>query len=88
MLTLPGMVNVWMLRDARWSSFRQLFQAQILSLVFILLALLLGRDVLTGPSAVPVVAGLCVSFVAYVTLYAVCERRRRAPEHPPASAQP
>jgi hypothetical protein len=82
-LTLPGMVNLWMIRDARWSAFRQLFQAQILSLVFILLALLLGRDALTGPSAVPVVAGLCVSFVAYVTLYVSCERRRRASAPPP-----
>jgi len=77
-LTLPGMVNVWMLRDARWSSFRQVFQAQIVSLAFILLALLLGRDALTGPSAVPVVAGLCFSFLAYVTFYAYCERRLRA----------
>ena len=85
-LTLPGMVNLWMLRDARWSSFRQLFQAQILSLVFILLALLLGRDALTGPSAVPVVAGLCVSFVAYVTFYVYCERRRRAAVSVPAPA--
>ncbi|PXA71750.1 hypothetical protein [Cryobacterium arcticum] len=77
-LTLPGMVNVWMLRDARWSSYRQVFQAQIVSLAFILLALLLGRDALTGPSAVPVVAGLCFSFLAYVTFYAYCERRLRA----------
>jgi hypothetical protein len=76
-LTLPGMVNLWMLRDARWSSFRQVFQAQLLSLAFILLALLLHRDDLTGPSAGPVVAGFCVSFVAYASLYAVCERRRR-----------
>jgi hypothetical protein len=84
-LTLPGMVNLWMLRDARWSTFRQLFQAQIVSLAFILLALVLARDDLTGPSAVPVVVGLCVSFVAYVTLYVTCERRRRAgyPAPPP-----
>jgi hypothetical protein len=77
-LTLPGMVNLWLIEDARWSSFRQVFQAQLLSLAFILLALLLGRDALTGPSAVPVVVGFCVSFVAYLTLYAYCERRLRA----------
>jgi hypothetical protein len=88
-LTLPGMVNLWMLRDARWSAFRQVFQAQILSLTFILLALLLHHGDLTGPSAVPVAAGFCVSFVAYVTFYVVCERRRRAPEQPPVPpAQP
>jgi hypothetical protein len=77
-LTLPGMVNVWMIRDARWSSFRKIFQAQLLSLLFILLALILGRDALTGPSALPVVVGLGFSFVAYVTLYLFCERRLRA----------
>jgi len=77
-LTLPGMVNLFLIRDARWSAFREVFQAQIVSLVFILLALLLGRDDLTGPSAVPVVVGLCVSFVAYATFYLYCERRRRA----------
>jgi hypothetical protein len=81
-LTLPGMVNVWMIRDGRWSSFRKIFQAQILSLVFILLALLLDRGALTGPSAIPVVTGLVVSFVAYVTLYGFCERRRRVAPAP------
>ncbi|MGY4858484.1 hypothetical protein [Cryobacterium sp. AP23] len=81
-LTLPGMVNVWMIRDARWSSFRKIFQAQILSLMFILLALILGRDALTGPSALLVVTGLGFSFVAYVTLYVFCERRLRAAPAP------
>ena len=76
-LTLPGMVNLWMIRDARWSAFRQVFQAQIVSLAFILLALLLARDDLAGPSASPVVVGFCVSFLAYVTFYAYCERRLR-----------
>ena len=83
-LTLPGMVNLFLIRDARWSAFREVFQAQIVSLAFILLALLLGRDDLTGPSAVPVVVGFCVSFVAYVVFYVVCERRRRTSAHPPA----
>ena len=78
-LTLPGMVNLFLIRDARWSAFREVFQAQIVSLLFILLALLLGRDDLTGPSAVPVVVGFGVSFVAYVVFYVVCERRRRPP---------
>ena len=40
-LTLPGMVNLWMLRDPRWSAFRQIFQAQLVSLALILLALAL-----------------------------------------------
>ena len=76
-LTLPGMVNLFLIRDARWSAFREVFQAQIVSLAFILLALFIGRDALTGPGAVPVVVGLCVSFLAYVTFYVYCERRRR-----------
>ena len=84
-LTLPGMVNIWLIRDARWSSFRQVFQAQILSLAVILLTLLLARVDLSGPSALPVVVGFCVSFVAYVGFYLYCERRRRAayPAPPP-----
>jgi len=77
-LTLPGMVNLFLIRDARWSAFREVFQAQIVSLAFILLALLLGRDALAGPAALPVVVGFGVSFLAYVTFYAYCERRRRA----------
>ena len=77
-LTLPGMVNVWMIRETRWSSFRQVFQAQILSLAFILLAVLLGRADLTGPTALPVVVGFSVSFLAYLTFYGYCERRLRA----------
>ena len=86
-LTLPGMVNLFLVRDARWSAFRVVFQAQIVSLAFILLALVLGRDALTGPGAVPVVAGLCVSFLAYVTFYVYCERRRRrAPDRPRRNA--
>ena len=37
-LTLPGMVNVWMLWDDRWSAFRRVFQAQLVSLACILVA--------------------------------------------------
>lgn len=77
-LTLPGMVNLFLIRDARWSAFREVFQAQLVSLAFILLALLLGRDALAGPAALPVVVGFGVSFLAYVTFYAYCERRRGA----------
>jgi len=29
------MVNLWMLRDARWSAFKRITQASIFSLVFI-----------------------------------------------------
>lgn len=79
-LTLPGMVNVWMLHDARWSAFRQLFQAQLVSLVLILLALALRAGELTWsrPSAPLLVCGLAGAFVAYLALYVWAERRRLA----------
>ncbi|WP_374006907.1 hypothetical protein [Leifsonia sp. LS-T14] len=78
-LTLPGMVNLWMLRDSRWSAFRQIFQAQLVSLVLILLALVLrgGELLWARPSAALLVCGLAASFVAYLALYVWAERRRR-----------
>lgn len=76
-LTLPGMVNVWMLGDARWSAFRQIFQAQLLSLVLMLLAIALrSSELLWGrPSAWLFTAGLGVALVAYLALYVWAERR-------------
>jgi len=78
-LTLPGMVNLWMLRDARWSAFRQIFQAQLLSLALILFALVLrgGELLWARPSAPLLVCGLAGAFVAYGALYVWAERRRR-----------
>ncbi|MGO4299813.1 hypothetical protein [Leifsonia sp. RAF41] len=78
-LTLPGMVNLWMLRDPRWSAFRQIFQAQLISLALILLALALrgGELLWSRPSAPLLVCGLAASFVAYGALYVWAERRRR-----------
>ncbi|MFP3464980.1 hypothetical protein [Leifsonia sp. SIMBA_070] len=77
-LTLPGMVNLWMLRDSRWSAFRQIFQAQLVSLVLILLAIPLraGEILWSRPSAALLVCGLAGSFVAYLALYVWAERRR------------
>jgi hypothetical protein len=84
-LTLPGAVNLWLLGDARWSAFRAIFQAQIVSLVFIVLALVIARADLLGPR--PVVAafiiGIVLSLVAFLAFYAYCERRsREAPGSP------
>ncbi|MGO4536041.1 hypothetical protein [Leifsonia sp. 2MCAF36] len=77
-LTLPGMVNLWMLRDARWSAFRQIFQAQLVGLGLILLALALrgGELLWTRPAAPVLVCGLVLSFIAYSALYIWAERRR------------
>ena len=78
-LTLPGMVNLWMLGDARWSAFRQIFQAQLLALALMLLALALrgGELLWSRPSAPLFVGGLAVSLVAYAALYGWAEARRR-----------
>ena len=75
-LTLPGMVNVWMLVDARWESFRVIFQAQLASLALILLALVLARDDLdwSRPATPIIVGALALSGVAYAAFYGLCER--------------
>ena len=84
-LTLPGTVHLWLLVDSRWSAFRWMFQTQMVSLVFLNLAVFLCREQLRWekPVTLPVVATLAVSLVAYVGLYLFCERRARAGEHPP-----
>ena len=77
-LTLPGMVNLWMLGDARWSAFRQIFQAQLVALALMLLALLLrgGELLWARPSAALLVWALVGSFVVYAALYVWAERKR------------
>lgn len=77
-LTLPGMVNVWMLRDTRWSAFRQVFQAQLVSLACIVLALVVRSGDLEWerPGAWLFTVGILVSAAAYVAFYVTMERRR------------
>ena len=83
-LTLPGMVNLWMLVDSRWSAFRSIFQAELVSLGLILLALLLARGDLqwAHPITPFVVGGLVLSGIVFGSFYARCEvlaaRGRRA----------
>jgi hypothetical protein len=78
-LTLPGMVNVWMLADARWSAFRRIVQAELVSLVLILAALLLrgGELLWTRPSAPLFVAGMACSLAVFAAVYAWGEVRLR-----------
>lgn len=78
-LTLPGMVNLWLLRDGRWSSFRCMFQAQLVSLVFIAAALLFAwNDIAwSRPSAPLFVGGILASFVIYAIFFAYNERQLR-----------
>lgn len=79
-LTLPGLVNIWMLRDSRWSAFRWVFQAQVASLAFILGALLIRHDDLLWerPATILFVVGMAASLVAYVAFYVWCDRHRVA----------
>ncbi|WP_382308875.1 hypothetical protein [Herbiconiux sp. UC225_62] len=78
-LTLPGMVNVWLLVDGRWSAFRSVVQAELISLVFIVAALLIRWDDLlwVRPSAPIFFGGIVVSLLAYAAFYAYCESRLR-----------
>jgi hypothetical protein len=88
-LTLPGVVNLALLVDPRWSAFRTVFQAQLFSLVFIIGALVLGRDDVdqARPGAIAFQSGIAVSAVAYVALYIYCERRRQPPSRPADHAE-
>ncbi|WP_353808965.1 hypothetical protein [Agromyces sp. SYSU T00194] len=82
-LTLPGLVNVWMIRDDRWSAYRWVFQAQLVSLAAILLAIALANADLAWdrPAAWIATIGFACSFVAYLAFYLVFDRlaRRAAP---------
>jgi hypothetical protein len=77
-LTLPGMVNVWMLWDDRWSAFRRVFQAQLVSLACILLAMAVRWSDLhwERPSAWLFAIGIVVSAIVYAVFYLSLERRR------------
>lgn len=74
-LTLPGMVNLWLFVDERWSAFRWIFQAQLFSLSFIALALVFARgDVEWSRPAAPLFAiGIVLSLLGYAAFYWWCE---------------
>lgn len=76
-LTLPGMVNVWMLWDDRWSAFRRVFQAQLVSLAFILIAIAVrfGDFAWERPAAWTFATGIVVSAAVYTLFYVSLERR-------------
>lgn len=84
-LSLPGVVALWFLRDARWSSFRIVFQAQLVSLVAIVCSLIAGRDALhVDRIATPgFLALVAVAFAGYLALYAVMEMRLRRADAAP-----
>ena len=69
-LTLPGVVGVGLVRDARWSAFRVLVQAQLVSLVAMAGSLVVHRDdLLADRWTTPLFARLVgVAIAAYATL--------------------
>lgn len=78
-LTLTGLVNVALLWDTRWSAFRVLFQAQLLSLVAIALSLAVRReDLLWDRPLTPAFVGLiAAALVVYAGFAVWCERALR-----------
>ena len=84
-LSLPGVVAVGFFRDDRWSSFRILFQAQLVSLFAIVCSLIAGRDALHWDRlATPAFLALIgVALVGYAALTISMELRlRRSPALP------
>jgi len=77
-LTLPGLVNIWMLWDSRWSAFRRVFQAQLVSLACIVLAIVVrfGDLEWERPAAWLFTIGIAVSAAVYLVFYISLERRR------------
>lgn len=79
-LTLPGAVNLWLLRDARWSGYRYLVQAELVSLVLLAGALVIrGGDLVWGrPAAAAFAVSIVGSLVLFLATYLILERGRRA----------
>lgn len=79
-LTLTGVVNLAMLRDERWTAFRILFGAQLLSLAAIVASLLVRREDLLWerPLTVPFLCLVALAVLSYGGVAAWCERRLRA----------
>ncbi|WP_375236955.1 hypothetical protein [Microbacterium schleiferi] len=78
-MSLTGVVAVRLVWDARWSSFRVIFQAQIVSLLAIAGSLLAGSAALHPDRiATPLFIGLIVGALSlYLAVYIVMERRVR-----------
>lgn len=80
-LSLTGVVNVALLWDRRWSAFRILFQAQLLSLAAICLSLLVRSADLRWerPMTAVFVALVAGAVLSYGAFTAWCERQARRP---------
>lgn len=78
-LSLTGIVNAALLFDARWSAFRILFQAQLISLAAIIVSLVLGgADLEWDRPMTPLFIGLiAAAVVTYGGFTVWCERAYR-----------
>lgn len=78
-LSLTGFVNVGMIVDRRWSSFRVLYGAQLISVALIIVAILIRREDVhwERPAAAGFVALLVVAFLCYGSFAAWAERTMR-----------
>ncbi|WP_235008281.1 hypothetical protein [Microbacterium timonense] len=78
-LSLTGVVDAALLWDARWSAFRVLFQAQLLSLGAIAVSLVAGNDALhwDRPLSWAFVGLVAGALVVYASFTVWCERHAR-----------
>lgn len=78
-LSLTGVVNVALVWDPRWSSFRPLFQAQLISLAAIAVSLVVrGADLKWDRPVTPLFIGLvAAAILAYGGFTLWCERASR-----------
>jgi hypothetical protein len=74
-LSLPGIVAIGFVRDDRWSSFRILFQAQLVSLFAIVCSLIAGREALLWDRLATwaFLALIAVAVLGYAVLTAAME---------------
>lgn len=78
-LSLPGVVAIGFVHDDRWSSFRILFQAQLVSLIAIVCSLIAGREALRWDRLVTwaFLALVAVAVIGYAALTVAMERSIR-----------
>ncbi len=84
-LSLPGVGALGFLRDDRWSSYRILFQAQLVSLLAIVCSLIAGSaalhwDRLATPAFIALIAVACVGYAALTVAMELRIRRIGGPE--------
>ena len=89
-LSLPGIVAIGFVRDDRWSSFRILFQAQLVSLFAIVCSLVAGREALIWDrfATWAFLALIAVAVLGYAALTAAMELRIRRALPPPDLRSP